>query len=1076
MMNLMIVTNSRYLKTTVVMLYSVFMNEPGEMTIYLPYEDLTEQECLDLKCFVESFQGKHLELLYVGTDFKEMVTSRNGILVETYYRIIGWGMLPEEVERILYLDVDLVVQGSLQPLYNCEMGDAFFVVCEDIFGKINGFHEANKKRLNIPSDGNYFNAGVMLVNVKKLRESGEVEHMLDCIYKDYERYEYNDQDVMNELYQDRLIYVGWDQFNCPPAWYYLDTVKAAQGIVEFADYEQLRRLRENPEAFAAQYKNLTAQIAQNATIIHHLADTKPWNDNRKEGKVYEIFDKCYYAIEPEALSYYYRITGHMAGVPSTPVLLYYGVTYCYNILNDLMRQLELGLQKIGLRTIAYDEQAEDVNGLGRFVGKKFLAVIGIQSYLFSIKRNETGCFLHDEMMGPKFNIVLDHPIWLKNQMEQAPADYYILTHDENYRSFIEKYFLKVDGSMMFPPAANELITVGGKPFAQRNYDVVFIGTYGDYREKLEQILECTPQVAHLANDYLGCMRKHTELTAEAALGMVLEKRGIVLTKEEFLELFFHMKPMIQCVMYYYREKVIRTLIEAGITVHIWGQTWEKSPFAKHSCLVIHPDVTPEESFDILKEAKISLNIMAWHKAGFTERLANSMRAGALVVTDATRYKDERLIDGQNICMFDLKECECLPKMLKELLAKEQVCEQIAADGCAYVMEQHTWKKRAEQLLKTVFELPGKEKRMETRIFTMTHKSFVAPDDATYIPLHVGRACAKDLGYLGDDTGDNISDLNCYYGELTGMYWMWRNIETEGNVGVCHYRRFFIHEDGSLLTEEDYNQILSEYDIMTSTAVKIEESYRDYFGRAHNVSDLQKEGAVIQRLYPEDYPVFCEVMDGYEHYFGNLLVASKKVFDEYCEWLFSIFVELSNEIDVSSYDDYHKRIFGFLSEQLLMVFVRARGLKVYEARVGLTGEKAETMELRRAMQSLLSEGKVTQAREMFYEVLKVRPDVRLPGSDVHGEIPIIEWILYICEVEQQLEVDGMLSYSNDLSKLMEHVRNLIEILNNIDTIDEEKKDYFIKTNTSPVAVKTILKNEKSLVGNWEQIWEKYEQMM
>ena len=52
--------------------------------------------------------------------------------------------------------------------------------------------------------------------------------------------------------------------------------------------------------------------------------------------------------------------------------------------------------------------------------------------------------------------------------------------------------------------------------------------------------------------------------------------------------------------------------------------------------------------------------------------------------------------------------------------------------------------------------------MSTKIYTMTHKKFNPPSDDTYIPLHVGRACAADLGYMGDDTGDNISKLNCYY--------------------------------------------------------------------------------------------------------------------------------------------------------------------------------------------------------------------------------------------------------------------------------------------------------------------------
>ena len=95
MMNIMIVTNSRYLKTTAVMLYSLFTQEAGPVNVYLPYEDIQPQELADLQKYVSSFPQKKLIPLYVGTQFKEMVQSRNGIMVETYYRIIGWGMLPQ---------------------------------------------------------------------------------------------------------------------------------------------------------------------------------------------------------------------------------------------------------------------------------------------------------------------------------------------------------------------------------------------------------------------------------------------------------------------------------------------------------------------------------------------------------------------------------------------------------------------------------------------------------------------------------------------------------------------------------------------------------------------------------------------------------------------------------------------------------------------------------------------------------------------------------------------------------------------------------------------------------------------
>ena len=298
-MNLMIVTNSRYLAATRVMLYSFFQNHKGAVTVYLPYEDLTEAELKQLGEFCSSWEGKKLVPLYVGTDFKEEVRSRNGIMVETYYRILGWKLLPPEVHRILYLDVDMVINGSLDELYQTDFKNAVFAVCEDIFGIINGFHQGNKARLGLGPDRSYFNAGMLLVNVDELRRTSEVEKILAQVYKDYERYEYNDQDVLNEMYQDRLIYVGWDQYNCPPAWYYLDVEKMKQNSLHFADYNELRAMQNNPQEFEKNYRNITEQIAGNAKIIHYLADTKPWNPHRKQAAVYQLFDPFYEKYKEE---------------------------------------------------------------------------------------------------------------------------------------------------------------------------------------------------------------------------------------------------------------------------------------------------------------------------------------------------------------------------------------------------------------------------------------------------------------------------------------------------------------------------------------------------------------------------------------------------------------------------------------------------------------------------------------------------------------------------------------------------------------------------------------------------------
>ena len=68
--------------------------------------------------------------------------------------------------------------------------------------------------------------------------------------------------------------------------------------------------------------------------------------------------------------------------------------------------------------------------------------------------------------------------------------------------------------------------------------------------------------------------------------------------------------------------------------------------------------------------------------------------------------------------------------------------------------------------------------MNIKVIVATHKKYTMPNDEMYIPVHVGREGKDDLGYTPDNTGDNISNKNAYYCELTGLYWAWKNLQAD----------------------------------------------------------------------------------------------------------------------------------------------------------------------------------------------------------------------------------------------------------------------------------------------------------
>lgn len=321
--------------------------------------------------------------------------------------------------------------------------------------------------------------------------------------------------------------------------------------------------------------------------------------------------------------------------------------------------------------------------------------------------------------------------------------------------------------------------------------------------------------------------------------------------------------------------------------------------------------------------------------------------------------------------------------------------------------------------------------MSTTIFAMTHKKFIPPTDSMYVPLHVGREGKEDLGYLADNTGDNISAKNQYYSELTGMYWVWKNYTASDNVGICHYRRFLVNDAGKLFTKEEIEALLGRYDLITTKTLTMRYPYYDGFSHNHNLKDLETALSVIKEMYPDYYDTLEKMIHQRQTWFGNIMICKKTLYDEYCSWLFPIFFEMEKRIDVESYDDYHKRVFGFISEFLLYVWATVKRLKVYQCKVGMLGEKAETRELKEALSAYFEKSDIKGAKEYILKALEKRPDVLMEASDLDGELKLCMQAITTCEneyktlgrsiLDSEKDKDVLISFFRKLNEIIEHIR-------------------------------------------------------
>lgn len=240
------------------------------------------------------------------------------------------------------------------------------------------------------------------------------------------------------------------------------------------------------------------------------------------------------------------------------------------------------------------------------------------------------------------------------------------------------------------------------------------------------------------------------------------------------------------------------------------------------------------------------------------------------------------------------------------------------------------------------------------MYVITHKHFdykKLPTD--YRPLLVGaNRNGNPDNFLTDNTGINISNKNVSFCEETGLYWFINNA-TDDHVGLSHYRRFFVDFRNrremilnillrgkvTPISVNNLDRLLQKYDwIVSQKEIGGPGTIWDQFALNHNIDDLKIAEQVIKDLTPEYLADFEQVIKkSNKDSFYNMFYTSRKEAEMYAEWLFKILFEVEKRTDISKYDSYQKRLYGFLAERLMNVWLHHRNANIKYLPVYETGK-------------------------------------------------------------------------------------------------------------------------------------------
>lgn len=256
--------------------------------------------------------------------------------------------------------------------------------------------------------------------------------------------------------------------------------------------------------------------------------------------------------------------------------------------------------------------------------------------------------------------------------------------------------------------------------------------------------------------------------------------------------------------------------------------------------------------------------------------------------------------------------------------------------------------------------------MNIKIFVAHHKPGFVYEDDIFIPIHVGSKLSnKSLNILRDDSGDNISELNPFYCEMTAVYWAWKNSQDLDYIGLCHYRRYLINKNYTKTSvskikfnihkiigklDKSYKKGISPNQIIYSD---VEELNKDLVNTSKTIKNLIEKGVkliipnkfeyanmsnrdhfniigkhyidklleIIHSKHPLFYSTIDKTLKDKFIYSANIFIMDKKNYNDYCTLMFDILDEhiqfYKNDLE---FNKSYSRISGYLAELITNAYI------------------------------------------------------------------------------------------------------------------------------------------------------------
>ena len=244
-MNLLVSTNQKYLDKTETMLFSLSRHTSDPISVWCLCSGLSQKQkdafCSHLMAGKTNTTVSFINMDWLNREMRFLPLNTPYLSIECYYRLFSQFVLPDSLDRILWLDSDIIIKGDLDDFYGSYFNGAPLIAVSNMDEEKD--NDRHLRRLGLSLDNPYFNSGVMLLNLEFLRNNTTKSAIMEFCRDQSSMMRFEDQDALNLLYHESALILNDQRFNC--------MVNA-------------------PQAFSSPI------IVEKAAIIHYAGRQKPW--------------------------------------------------------------------------------------------------------------------------------------------------------------------------------------------------------------------------------------------------------------------------------------------------------------------------------------------------------------------------------------------------------------------------------------------------------------------------------------------------------------------------------------------------------------------------------------------------------------------------------------------------------------------------------------------------------------------------------------------------------------------------------------------------------------------------------